>query len=278
MTPPARRRPPMVSPRRADRRAASGRRAPGGRAARHGRRVTVAAGIVGLGLVAIVAVGFGGMTRSTPPGGAVGAAEATATIGPLPSCGDGDTLTGRLDPEDWPRTILDTDLTLPRDYAPTDLVSVREAGVTGSGRLRTLVIDDLRRLHDAATDAGVRFAVKSAYRSFDQQAATFASLKKAYGRDFAEESAARPGHSEHQLGTTIDVDGGETWLIANAWRFGFIQSYPAERSPRWTCYKPEPWHFRYFGPSAAQLIHESGLSAREWLWLHQLDEPGDASR
>ena len=134
--------------------------------------------------------------------------------------------------------------------------------MTGPGRLRAFVIDDLQQAHEAARDAGVRFAVKSAYRSFAQQAATFASLEKAYGRDFAEESAARPGHSEHQLGTTIDVDGGEAWLAANGWRYGFVQSYPVDRSPTWTCYKPEAWHFRYVGQPTARLVHASGMSLR----------------
>lgn len=286
MTSPARRRPPMVSRRRVDRRtpapvATPGRAAAAGRsrtAGRVGRRPLVVAGIGGVVLVVFALLGAGRAMDPGQPEGAVAGAAATATVGPLPSCGQGETLTPLHGPADWSRTILDTDLTLPSDYAPTDLVSVREAAVTGSGRLRALVIDDLRRLHQAATDAGIRFSIKSAYRSFEQQAATFASLEKAYGRDFAEESAARPGHSEHQLGTTVDVDGGEAWLAANAWRYGFVQSYPVDRSPAWTCYKPESWHFRYVGPGPAASIHESGLSAREWLWTHQRDEPGTPSR
>lgn len=285
MTSPTRRRPPMVSPRRADRRvdrrAGRGavRAASGAGWTSHRRVLVVAIAAVAFVLIAAVAATALVPTRpSGPSSGAVAGAEARATVGPLPPCGSGETPTGRAEPADWAWTILDTDLTLPSDYAPTDLVSVREAGVTGSGRLRSFVIDDLRRLHEAAVAAGIRFAVKSAYRSFSQQAATFASLEKAYGRDFAEESAARPGHSEHQLGTTIDADGGEAWLTDNAWRFGFVQSYPVERSPRWTCYKPEVWHFRYFGPSTARGIHESGLSAREWLWIHQLDGSAGASR
>ena len=78
--------------------------------------------------------------------------------------------------------------------------------MTGSGRLRAFVIDDLQRAHEAARDPG-RFAVKSAYRSFAQQAATFASLEGLW-RDFAED---RPlGRvTPAWLGTTIDVDGGE---------------------------------------------------------------------
>jgi D-alanyl-D-alanine carboxypeptidase len=84
-------------------------------------------------------------------------------------------------------------------------------------------------------------------------------------------SAARPGHSEHQLGTTIDVEGGEAWLASNAWRYGFVMSYPPEHSQGTTCYKPEAWHFRYVGRDAARAIRESGLSLRAWLWKRQSD-------
>jgi D-alanyl-D-alanine carboxypeptidase len=33
-----------------------------------------------------------------------------------------------------------------------------------------------------------------------------------------------------------------------------------------TCYQYEPWHYRYFGRTVAALIHNSGLTVREWLW------------
>ena len=44
---------------------------------------------------------------------------------------------------------------------------------------------------------------------------------------------------------------------------------PAEWSPQRTCYKAEPWHFRYVGRDAARAVRESGLSLREWLWVQQ---------
>lgn len=182
-------------------------------------------------------------------------------------------MTAHRDPEDWARTFLDTEYALAPDDVPPDLVPVTDAGVPGRGRVRALVIEDLDALYRAAVKAGKTFRVVSAYRSYDQQVATFASLDQAYGQDYAVASAARPGHSEHQLGTTIDVEGGEQWLARNAWRYGFVMSYPPDRSPEWTCYKPEPWHFRYFGRSVAKAIHESDVSAREWLWELQDEGP-----
>ncbi len=165
--------------------------------------------------------------------------------------------------DDWDRTVLDTRYTLGRDYVPPDLGEAKLGG--RRFQLRSFILPDLDRLFKAAGDDGVALTVDSAYRSFDGQAKTYQSLADAYGDDFAAASAARPGHSEHQLGTTVDLGGGAEWLGDNAWRYGFALSYPDGASPQKTCYKPESWHYRYFGPTVAAEIRSSGLSPREWL-------------
>jgi D-alanyl-D-alanine carboxypeptidase len=190
------------------------------------------------------------------------------TLGPLPACTVADVPAVHALPSDWARTLLDTTYTLDASYIPPDLVPVGEAGIPGTGSVRSLVIDDLRALNVAAVEAGLRIVVNSAYRSYADQAATLGALKASQGTDAALAAAARPGHSEHQLGTAIDFGGGAAWLSENAWRYGFIASYPASASRAVTCYVPEEWHYRYFGRSTAAAIHDSGLSAREWLWIH----------
>jgi len=167
---------------------------------------------------------------------------------------------------EWARTILDTTFTLGAGYVPLDLVPVAEAGVAGRGKVRSVVIADLWAMARAAGGAGSRISVDSAYRSYADQLATFDSYEAAYGTDEAIRSVARAGHSEHQLGTTIDVAGDLDWLADNAWRYGFVMSYPADASPDRTCYKPEAWHYRYVGRATAAAVHRSGLSLREWLW------------
>lgn len=194
--------------------------------------------------------------------------------GPLPACRE-DSIPGSSRAHaDWARTLLDPMFTLEPDDLPVDLVPVEEAGIAGEGSVRLLVVDDLRAMTRAARADGVRLRVRSAFRSFNDQARTVASLERAYGRDWTALSAARPGHSEHHLGTALDLDGGDAWLAAHAWRHGFIVSYPPDRSPAFTCYKPEPWHVRYVGRKEARDVHESGLSLREWLWAHAADETG----
>ncbi len=189
--------------------------------------------------------------------------------GPLPACGRAEILTPHRGAGDWRRTFLDPAFTLAEADAPTDLVSVGTAGIAGRGTVRRVVVDDLRAMDRAARADRVTLVVRSAYRSFDAQVATFGSLERAYGSDYALTSAARPGHSEHQLGTALDIDGGDHWLADQGWRYGFVVSYPPAWSPQVTCYKAEPWHVRYIGREAAATVHDSGLSLREWLWDRQ---------
>ncbi len=198
----------------------------------------------------------------------VGGPGPTTADGPLPACRAGDILALHRDPDDWDRTLLDPTFTLAPQDQPSDLVPVAEADIPGEGSVRLIVIDDLRAMARAARLDDVHLRVRSAFRSFDDQVRTVDSLERAYGHAWTALSAAQPGHSEHQLGTTLDLDGGDAWLAAHAWEHGFVVSYPPARSPTFTCYKPEPWHVRYVGRAEAVAVHDSGLSLREWLWLH----------
>lgn len=221
--------------------------------------------LAGLGIA-----GGSGIARALAP-----ATTSSPFEGPPAACRIDDRLTPHRGPDDWARTLLDPEFALAPDDRPTDLVALSDHGVDGAGSLRAFVLPDLAAMANDARAAGSPFRVISAYRSYAAQARTFASLEAGYGRDEALRSAARPGHSEHQLGTTIDIgrsEDAEAWLATNAWRYGFVMSYPPEHSPRTTCYKPEPWHFRYMGRDAARSVFESGLSLRVWLWQRQDDD------
>lgn len=183
--------------------------------------------------------------------------------------------------DDWPYTLVDTAFRLPPEYVPTDLVPLSTAGFRDERLIREIVIADLEALREAAEAAGNPVEVQSAYRSYSYQEQTFAYWVAQEGREAALASSARPGHSEHQLGTSIDfrsaggpapwdlADWGVTpagaWMLENAWRFGFVLSYPDGARDR-TCYIYEPWHYRYVGRDVARQISESGLTPREWLW------------
>ncbi len=211
---------------------------------------------------------------------ATGLAATVVSAGSLPPCQYADVNTEQGAYGDWSRTVLDTSFRLTSSYVPGDLRSTANAGLNGGYQVRALAIADLRALARAARAAGARLVVRSAYRSFSMQRSTFAYWIRVLGYSTALETSARAGHSEHQLGTTIDFgsygggapwyhpDWGRTragtWLRNNAWKYGFVMSYPKDKATV-TCYSYEPWHYRYVGRKTAAAVRASGLTLREYL-------------
>ena len=196
---------------------------------------------------------------------AFGALGIFVKVGPpvpagLPACSVAEEPVAHGEYSDWASTLLDPSHTLGPDYRPPDL----SRGVVGGQvvKLRSFVLEPLTEMLDAAAADGVALTVTSSFRSYEFQEQLFED-NPGMG-----DLIALPGHSEHQLGTTVDLTGGDAWLASNAARFGFVLSFPADRSPRFTCYSSEPWHYRYVGTDRAQAIAASALSPREWLWSH----------
>lgn len=180
------------------------------------------------------------------------------------------------------RVLVDQEHTLPPDYVPRDLVSLRDYGVPVLGseamQLRREAAENLGRLvGDAAAD-GEELVVASAYRSYHDQQTSHARLASVYGEG-ANGMSATPGHSQHQLGTAVDFTNaaasyqvwlpfGETtaslWLEYHAWKYGFILAYPSGMEKE-TGYQWEPWHYRYVGVENAARVAESGISLHEFL-------------
>ncbi|MDP3177845.1 MAG: M15 family metallopeptidase [Spirochaetaceae bacterium] len=171
----------------------------------------------------------------------------------------------RADP--WLLFLVDALRALPRDYEPSDLVSLDGSGLSLSRaghRLRRPARDALLEMDSAARAAGVLLLVSSAYRSFDYQAGVWERGVAAEGEAAAAAVIARAGHSQHQLGMAIDFGSidesfAETaasiWLERNAARFGFSLSFPRSGSGE-TGYSWESWHYRFVGKAVAVLERE----------------------
>jgi D-alanyl-D-alanine carboxypeptidase len=202
-----------------------------------------------------------------------------------PRCTDGDDPVEADPLDDWQRVVVDPGHRLRHDFAPPDLVDVSAAGFETTGdTVRQIVVPDLAALRRAAEAHGTPFIIVSAFRSYEYQQRLFDEQVDEVGEAQAEASTAVPGHSEHQLGTTIDVLDPQAaelttafartpagrWLAAHAHEYGFVMSYPDE-APERTCYEFEPWHLRYVGRDIAQRIHESGRTPREWMVSHSRD-------
>src|ERR671912_947357 len=176
--------------------------------------------------------------------------------------------------------LVDRSHSLPPDYVPKDLVPLRDYGIStmGSETLRREAAEHLGRLvQDAAVD-GEMLTVASAYRSYEEQQRSYRSLKRILGAD-AGRLSATPGHSQHQLGTTVDFTNAAAgyklgvrfartsasrWLEHHAGQYGFVLGYPRGEEER-TGYRWEPWHYRYVGVQDAERIEDSGQSLQEFL-------------
>lgn len=228
----------------------------------------------------VVAVGLLPMSLASP--------VPAAGLGPLPDCRIDDVLTEPRGYDDWQITLVDWVLRVGSGYKPPDLVPVANAGVAGGGSVRRIAIDDLRAMADAAAANGTPLDNVSTYRGYRQQRALFRGYARSDGYADAINYSARPGHSEHQLGLTIDfVSLGDTgltsnwdmtptgrWMKNNAWKYGWLMSYPKGKQAV-VCYSFEPWHYRYVGRELAREVRDSGLTLREYLWANYTSvDPG----
>ncbi len=160
--------------------------------------------------------------------------------------------------------VMNKSRKLSASYAPTDLVilqSMPGIRVNKTLYVRSIIVEPLRQLGAAATAEGIDLSVISAYRSYATQQGTYQYWVNYNGGNVnaADQVSARPGHSEHQLGTTVDFSTSEigdaigsqfnsakanSWLLNNAPRFGFKLSYPAGQETV-TGFAHEGWHWRY---------------------------------
>ena len=172
-----------------------------------------------------------------------------------------------------PLVMVDKEHALPMGYVPPDLTYLGHYGIPFTGwdkLLREDAADQLSRLTMDANIEGVEILVSSAYRSYYDQTSAFAYYSYLYGTE-ANRISALPGHSEHQLGTTVDFTSaevnyeisqafGETdaarWLREHAAKYGFVMSYPNGKEEE-TGYIWEPWHYRYVGLENAPKIKDS---------------------
>lgn len=94
--------------------------------------------------------------------------------------------------------------------------------------------------------------------------------------------SCRPGTSDHQSGLAVDIiqsslpaeymsliqEFGDTdagkWLAANAYKFGFVLRFPADKEDV-TGIIYEPWHFRFVGRYHATRMKEMNLCLEEYV-------------
>ena len=192
--------------------------------------------------------------------------------------------------------LVNTTRTLSADYAPTDLLDV---AATAKGRttqrLRQIAAKALEALLLEMNSAGLPgMQVNSGYRTYSYQSMlfeTYTGNELAKNPNITREEAeaivltysTRPGTSEHQTGLAVDMATDDSfstdfqysehyqWLTENAWKFGFILRFPADKVDI-TTIQFEPWHWRFVGRYHAKKIHDAGICLEEYIALLEAKE------
>jgi hypothetical protein len=110
--------------------------------------------------------------------------------------------------------------------------ALRTVGNTGH-KLWAPASSALESLTEAARRDGVQIGITDSYRSYSEQV-DLARRKGLYSQGGL---AAKPGTSDHGWGMAVDLDlnsKAQTWMRANAGRFGFVEDTPRE-----------PWHWGF---------------------------------
>ena len=131
--------------------------------------------------------------------------------------------------------------------------------------------------------------ITSAYRSYSYQSGLYntyiqnelnanPSLTFEEAKAIVETYSAVPGYSEHHTGLCVDFITPDMtdltnefaekevydWLLANAWKFGFVLRYPEDKVDV-TGYSYESWHWRYVGRSHALEMLKTGMCFDEYV-------------
>lgn len=154
-------------------------------------------------------------------------------------------------------------------------------------RVDSRIYPDLQAMFDDMRSSGIYPTVGEGFRTADEQQQMMSDKVAAYMNDgyskvdakkLAKQAVAAVGYSEHQIGLAVDINADENsvpdedvyvWLAENAYKYGFIQRYPANKTDI-TGIEYEPWHYRYVGKEAAEDIYTQGICLEEYLKNHAM--------
>lgn len=162
------------------------------------------------------------------------------------------------------------------DFIPNDLIKLDINYSYDNKYLKKIAAKSFYKLSKDADKNGYRIIIVSGYRSYTYQDKLFNYYVHEKGINYALMCSAKPGHSEHQTGLAIDVEGSNydynlfekakefKWMVQNAHKYGFILRYPKGKE-QITGFKYEPWHYRYVGKKVANYIYKNNLTFEEYM-------------
>lgn len=164
---------------------------------------------------------------------------------------------------------------LPKNYIPNNLEVLDVKYAYENKYLQKEAKENFEKLSKDAALLGYKIIATSTYRTYDYQSKLYDFYVKEKGLKYADNCSARPGHSEHQTGLAVDVEGSNAsyddfeesiefnWMQENAHKYGFILRYPKGKE-HITGFKYEPWHYRYIGKEIATIIYNKNITLEEY--------------
>ena len=164
---------------------------------------------------------------------------------------------------------------LPSNYVPNDLRLINNRYAYDGKYLREEAAINFENLSTDASMLGYRIIAISTFRDYEYQGKLFNEYTNSKGLEYALLCSAKPGHSEHQTGLAVDVEGSNmdydefeksiefNWMKENAHKYGFIMRYPKGKE-HITGFKYEPWHYRYIGVEHATNIYNQNITLEEY--------------
>ena len=190
--------------------------------------------------------------------------------------------------KDWYTDVKDTDISkgnlmltnkfnkLNSDYNKDNMVNVSKLYCYGDDQMLTSeAYEAFKEMFNEAKKENLTLIIYSSFRNYEDQEKIYNYYKDTKGEEDADKIAAKPGHSEHQTGLSVDIQtyGSSQktfeefdefkWLQENAYKYGFILRYPKDKEYI-TGYEYESWHYRYVGKEVAKYIHENDITFDEY--------------
>ncbi|MDP1688579.1 MAG: D-alanyl-D-alanine carboxypeptidase family protein [bacterium] len=179
---------------------------------------------------------------------------------------------------------------LPLNYSPSSLLDISDMVKTvGVICLREDVVSYVTAMFKDAKYDGVEFMISSGFRNPEIQKYLYDFWIRIAGVE-ALDAIAKPGLSEHQLGSAVDLtdksinfrsvdagfenSAGGKWLKKNGYKYGFINSYPKDKKEV-SGFKYEPWHWRFVGINTSKnwqqglTYNESNFDASSFPFIKQ---------
>ena len=165
---------------------------------------------------------------------------------------------------------------LNKNFIPKHLVKLKLEYSNDEKYLKKEAALAFYKLSKAAKEKNYTIIAVSGYRSYTYQEELFNYYVKKKGMNYALLCSAKPGHSEHQTGLALDVEGSNhdydrfeeskefEWMKHNSYKYGFILRYPKGKESI-TGFKYEPWHYRYVGKKAAKYIYKHNITLEDYL-------------